>query len=92
MTEDQAKEKWCPFARVPLTNVRNEIESGSPVVNRCTDGRINSSVLCIGSACMAWRKAGQIGIGPNGERRDLDLDGLTRWVDEGFCGLAGRPE
>jgi hypothetical protein len=44
--------------------------------------------FCIGSMCMAWRKVDQIGIGPNGEKRDRDLDGRTRWVDRGYCGLA----
>jgi hypothetical protein len=41
---------------------------------------------------MAWRKGGTIGIGPGGEKRNRDMDGRTRWVDTGFCGLAGKPE
>lgn len=45
--------------------------------------------LCIGSKCMAWRKTGQVGRGPNGERRDRDMDGRTQWIDTGYCGLAG---
>lgn len=45
--------------------------------------------FCVASACMAWRKTGQIGIGPNGEKRSTDLDGRTRWTDVGRCGLAG---
>lgn len=39
MTEDEAKTKWCPFARV--------VDSA-----RGTDGE---GARCIGSACMAWR-------------------------------------
>ena len=46
---------------------------------------------CVASNCMAWRKADQIGIGPNGEKRDRDMDGRTRWVNRGYCGLAGKP-
>ena len=46
---------------------------------------------CVGPKCMAWRKHDQIGIGPNGEKRDRDMDGRTRWVDRGYCGLAGAP-
>jgi hypothetical protein len=42
---------------------------------------------CVGSQCMAWRKVDQIGIGPNGEKRDRDMDGRTQWVDRGHCGL-----
>jgi hypothetical protein len=44
---------------------------------------------CIGSLCMAWRKVDQIGIGPDGKLRDRDLDGRTKWVYRGYCGLAG---
>jgi hypothetical protein len=40
---------------------------------------------------MAWRKVDQIGIGPNGEKRDRDMDGRTRWVDRGYCGAFGNP-
>lgn len=42
---------------------------------------------CAGDRCMAWMKFDQVGIGPHGERRDRDLDGRTKWVDRGFCGL-----
>lgn len=45
---------------------------------------------CVGPKCMAWQKHDQIGIGPNGEKRDHDLDGRTMWVDRGYCGLAPR--
>jgi hypothetical protein len=41
---------------------------------------------------MAWRKSGQIGIGPNGERRTRDMDGRTQWVDRGYCGAFGKAE
>ena len=42
---------------------------------------------CVGARCMAWRHADQIGIGPRGEKRDRDHDGMTRWMDRGRCGL-----
>ena len=79
MTEDEAKTKWCPFQRQSEQGV-----GGS--YNRPTNGGFG----CIASDCMAWRKLDQIGIGPNGEKRDRDLDGRTRWVDRGYCGLAGE--
>jgi hypothetical protein len=47
-------------------------------------------VQCIGSQCMAWRKVDQVGIGPNGEKRDRDMDGRTQWVDRGYCGAFGN--
>lgn len=63
MTEDEAKTKWCPFARVaasapgkPLT-----VPGGQSVFNRIeTDvpeevTRYPGAAKCIASACMAWR-------------------------------------
>lgn len=49
MTEEEAKTKWCPFARVDST-----------AANRPNPGP-NCDVTagwppCIGSACMAWRR------------------------------------
>lgn len=50
MTEEEAKTKWCPMAR---------IQDGSVVINtvnldeRVGGGRAN--VCCIASACMMWR-------------------------------------
>jgi len=44
MTENEAKTKWCPFARA-LTLGISEI----PTSNGTRDFR------CIGSACMAWQ-------------------------------------
>ena len=38
---------------------------------------------CGGSACMAWRTVPKIYEAPDGTLRDRE---------DGFCGLAGRPE
>lgn len=46
---------------------------------------------CHASECMAWRKGKSVGRGPNGEPRERDMDGLTRWLPTGYCGLAGSP-
>jgi len=57
MTEDEAKTKWCPFARVM-------IDSSSPMggialagVNRplSTDRRYKAA-SCLATGCMLWRK------------------------------------
>lgn len=94
MTEDEAKTKWCPFARVDVS-VRSvdshlivNIAGGG---NRMLDGNQRREdggqfhenpiqARCIGSACMAWRRW-YFEPGP-GEREGRD---------GGFCGLAGRP-
>ena len=75
-TEDEAKTRWCPMT------ARN----GSAAAGAQASGTIH----CIASNCMAWRKHDQVGIGPDGEKRERDMDGRTRWVDRGYCGLAGR--
>jgi hypothetical protein len=62
MTEEEAKTKWCPFARV-----LDGSAAAVAAVNRDADDS-EDWPTCIGSACMAWRKyrCGQI----EGERID----------------------
>ena len=47
MTEDQAKQKWCPMYRFIPTN-------GSNGDNRVRSIQ-NTKANCIASDCMAWR-------------------------------------
>jgi hypothetical protein len=44
MTEEEAAQRWCPFARVPAT-----------AVNRVPGGQAHPAARCLGSGCMAWR-------------------------------------
>lgn len=79
MTEQEAKERWCPFARVlnqKYFPAHNRIVSsmGSEMNPRTS--------RCIGSACMAWRWVRT--DRSTADRIDIDL---TR----GYCGLAGNP-
>lgn len=46
-TEDEAKSKWCPFAKVGYN-------SGTEV-NRITLQFGDEDFRCLGSECMAWR-------------------------------------
>jgi len=87
-TEQEAKTKWCPYA-----NVYVAYQGTGAAGNRgLGDGQANTAkALCLASGCMAWRKVDQVGIGPNGEKRDRDMDGRTRWVDRGYCGAFGAP-
>ena len=52
MTEDEAKTKWCPFARHPVLVNYSTVVS----VNRGTDddSLIQGISRCIGSRCMGW--------------------------------------
>jgi hypothetical protein len=84
MTEEEAKTKWCPFARV----IENGSASGAH--NRVqlpqgTDTRAPVASFCIASACMAWRLTAPIAL------RRIDSPG-TVGVATGYCGLAGAPQ
>jgi hypothetical protein len=91
MTEDEAKTKWCPFAR-PVVGVPKGI--GSTI----TGNRIGSDIsgsLCIASACMQWRWSEEE------DHLQNTYDDNGNWAGrqqiafgkdrQGHCGLAGKP-
>jgi len=83
MTEDQAKQKWCPMVRF---NDRNsETAYNAWYDTSGGEGRCK----CIGSACMMWRWDA---ITPE-EKRQLreygDSTGPLLAIP-GYCGLAGK--
>lgn len=86
LTEDQARVKWCPMARVAPEgdqNVwnRSRIDVGAQENVHQRPDRVVAMSRCIGSDCMAWRwldPASDPAVVPESARR-------------GFCGLAGRP-
>lgn len=73
MTEDDAKTKWCPFARVHRTKASDE---AAAAVNRPLE-MMDGEAFCLGSGCMAWRWEH---FAPG-----IDIDRFRH----GFCGLAG---
>ncbi len=83
MTEQEAKTKWCPFARV------GSEQSGLGSLNR--EAKYNDAVAharCIGSACMAWRwTERRTPAGQNPAGGSFNAYG----EDRGYCGLAGKP-
>lgn len=94
MTEEEAKAKWCPHARV------GSEQSGLGSINR--DVRAGETVPqshCIGSACTAWRWGRATSDAPSSIRYPGDTgaaaDAHGFWYRDGkpigFCGLAGRP-
>jgi hypothetical protein len=74
MTEDEARQRWCPFARVSRDHAAT-----SPAVNRWDSGtpepRWGPHCACIASYCMAWRWH----YSPHGQR-----------LPDGHCGLVGE--
>lgn len=82
MTEDEAKAKWCPMARVGSDN------TGLGSLNRdWAKGPYTHSAQCIASGCMMWRWL----VPPNmvNVYREAQKDDSLEAT--GFCGLAGVP-
>ena len=85
LTEQQAREKWCPAARVVLEGERER----TPPFNRLatTVSVVDANPVdarCIASGCMWWRW----------ERRwqPREHDGPTEvQTERGYCGMAGKP-
>jgi hypothetical protein len=103
VTEDEAKTKWCPFARCES----GAFGSGATAINRSAhmvytdEGGLPNESLCLGSACMAWRDAQRAfrwtakdepAPGPDWTKTS-ETPFHTQWEGprEGFCGLAGQP-
>jgi hypothetical protein len=103
LTEDEAKTKWCPEARVKWAKRNGDgnnwsTRDGDPAFNVVRIERAGDEYhvgSCVGSSCMMWRwhepwtSSTEEGVGG-----DLVLR-LSRKPGEpkrGFCGLAGRPE
>lgn len=74
-TEAEAKQRWCPFARVLATDA-NGLALTEAAFNRSgpvgtNELRIGPAATCIGSGCMAWvwleqttGKCGLVGSSP----------------------------
>lgn len=100
MTEEDAKTKWCPFARVIPGFIQDgemfSNPAGIPAHNRIQERGTDTptwhgAMSCIGSECMAWRwttyerEEGLI-MKPTGP---YSARGTKE--HEGYCGLAGKP-
>jgi len=105
LTEQEAKERWCPFGKVALDVYDGSGECvGSTTVNRVSGGTRNGQPVngskCLASTCMAWRWFDTVtddGTGVNLRptahvARMPDRNPRPHSERRGFCGLAGRPE
>ena len=89
MTEDQAKEKWCPFVVASHTDPRGRAGYSREEIGLPADTFTHA---CIGSACMAWRwRRG--GRHPGDAGASVDPRGFWHRDGQplGYCGLAGEP-
>jgi len=80
MTEDEARKKWCPFAR--------HTQDEAPVANRWDSDLNPIQCRCIASDCLAWRWRVTSGVE---ERMYHDVAAGKEPQREGYCGLAGKP-
>ncbi len=89
LTEDEAKTKWCPFARVGSPAVHD-----AAVMNRMVseDSALVADLApCVGSACMAWRPISVDALLKRQPEIPKDDPGVRNYVVRGYCGLAGPP-
>lgn len=89
LSEEEARGKWCPFARSLVYAVDNYgNQSHATSCNRNINGQ--PSTACLGSACMSWRWQGwkvQGAILPQQNPPEEKRVGPRL----GYCGLAGEP-
>ena len=88
-TEDEAKTKWCPFARDWVVDGKD-----AAAINRHfrLDGTHVHSP-CIASACMAWRWGPEIrGVSDDPDRPHAVSRFEKVEPRTGYCGLAGKPK
>lgn len=95
MTEEEARLRWCPFARVGGGR-----DAGMATVNRphyTSDSFTKDRTRCYASDCMAWRwtkrpvAARGAGYDLNGSIR-RSIPAAPAEPGQGFCGLAGAPQ
>lgn len=90
LTEEEAKAKWCPDARVMTLAKRSNGDDESLVgLNRVqlADNAKDlnpTSARCLGSKCMAWRFLDPTRYGADGPLLDKD-------ERRGYCGKVGAP-
>jgi len=89
LTEEQAKEKWCPFTRAVAT-FKNGDDTVCASYNRAiTSWELMEYTHCIASGCMAWRwEGGEFEWHADIDKNDPDGDGWEYWGQ--WVGSAGQ--
>ena len=84
LSERQAREKWCPFARTAAFECQTATSESAATFNRpwIENAMSKDDCSCVASECMAWRWY---------EPATYDVDtGKEMSPAVGFCGLAGH--
>lgn len=80
VTEEEAKEKWCPFSMAVFGNGSSGNRDFSHGCDFNIPGHpIHRETRCLGSACMAWTWSEIV-------RQDADAGE----IQTGYCGLARK--
>lgn len=90
MTEDEARQKWCPFARSRAVECP-DVKDGQPIrkIGYWIDPAINEiTTKCIASDCMAWRTYDAEFAGNVVDKESAEL--ALSYKGRGYCGLAGK--
>ena len=93
-TEDEAKARWCPFARAA-----DGLEDAASVNRKFGKNEPDKDCYCMASACMAWRWGQkpnpdwkpEISVGWPDFQNPAAKQPMT--IDDrehGYCGLAGK--
>jgi hypothetical protein len=90
MTEDEAKTKWCPMARVSLPHA-DECGWQGPANRDPYKSSTYNGANCIGSECMAWRWGERLESEREAYMRGTDLRRTLQSTTDGYCGLVGKP-
>lgn len=81
LTEAEAKEKWCPQARVLSIGV---------CCNRSPGGEGDRNSYCLASGCMSWRWKDKETEKMVYRYKEDHPEMMEHY--KGYCGLAGKPE
>jgi hypothetical protein len=75
MTEEEAKEKWCPMARCA--------DPENSAINKVYFEDINNR--CLATGCMMWRWE----ITPEAQKLNNHQNPPGHIIADGYCGLGG---
>ncbi len=79
LTEEQARQKWCPHARFQQSNLAGY-----------TAGNETEGAKCQGSCCMSWRWDHSYFVSES-KGGNYPADDSNLGKQRGYCGLAGKP-
>lgn len=92
LTEEEAKQRWCPFSNVHIPH-QNTGAGGNRALGSAEHMQgWKGNALCLASACMSWRwHERTLGHDPAYKGADAAAAYSAKNLPRGYCGLAGKP-